>query len=182
MDAIFTKYQNWNNHLPLLGQSFDHLEKECKSLTVVEYGMGEGSTPQLHEYCQKKGHMLYSFDNSEEWASAFKKYESKTHKIRAVYSWDDITQQVIRMKPDLVLIDHAPGERRCEDVGLLMHHARIIVIHDSEPWATGYKMYPLIDTFNYVQHQFSPEYKAGKREGAWATAVSMQEQINFMER
>jgi hypothetical protein len=163
MRKQFEKFENWNNHLAFMDQAFDLLEKG-NNLTVLEYGMGDGSTPFLSDYCKEKDHDLFSYDNSKVWADSFRKFESKKHRIAVVESWHEISLYWQSRKPDLVLIDHAPGERRWEDVAMLMDSAKIIIIHDTEPAATGYMMWPFLNSF-----KFRKDYRTN---GAWASMCS----------
>lgn len=149
--------QNWNNHLHLLWPALEATKGE-----VVEMGMGQGSTPFLHQYCADTGRRLYSYDNNHEWFSKFTDYQSETHNLSHIVDWDDVS--IVHKSPDVVLIDHAPGERRYIDVQRYANSAKIIVIHDSEPAATGYMMDRVWGLFKYRKDFESP--------GAWATAVS----------
>lgn len=148
---------NWDNHRHLLWPALEATKGE-----VVEMGMGQGSTPFLHEYCKDKKRMLYSYDNSREWMEKFVDLKSDNHFVQWVLDWDQVA--ITHKKPDVVLIDHAPGERRYIDVERFANSANVIVIHDSEPAATGYMMDKIWHLFKYRKDFTSP--------GAWATAVS----------
>jgi hypothetical protein len=148
---------NWDNHRHLLWPAL-----EATSGDVIEMGMGAGSTPFLHQYCEDNVRKLYSYDNSTEWAKRFIDLKSPCHHVGAVVSWDEISET--HPAPDVVLIDHAPGERRYIDVQRYANSAKILVIHDSEPAATGYMMDKIWHLFKYRIDW--------KTEGAWATAVS----------
>jgi hypothetical protein len=85
--------------------------------------------------------------------------------------WDDV--YTAHPTPDVVLIDHAPGERRWIDVQKYAYSAKIIVIHDSEPAATGYMMDKIWGMFKYRKDYESP--------GAWATMVSNHIDVSKFE-
>lgn len=142
---------SWSNHRHLL---WDALEATSRSMfPVAEFGAGEGSTPYLRQYCQEKGREFFSYESNEEWAekcgSAFIEDWNKAD-IWRYYS--------------VVLIDHAPGEHRHEAIAILKDMAGIIVIHDTEPAATGYMLDKIWGLFKYrVDFQ---------SDGAWASAVS----------
>lgn len=149
--------QNWDNHRFMLWDALELTHGD-----VIEMGMGDGSTPYLHQYCTDAKRKLYSFENNFEWYSKFTHYESEYHKLSHVVYWDDVIKA--HPTPDVVLIDHAPGERRWIDVKNYAYSAKIIVIHDSEPAATGYMLDRVWGMFKYRRDHESP--------GAWATAVS----------
>lgn len=138
---------NWSNHRYLLWPAL-----EATTGHVCEFGSGEGSTKYLRKYCEDAGRMFLSFDSDED-------YAVKNSSIW-VKEWADIT--VVNM--DVMLIDHAPGERRHLDIAKYKDAAKIIVIHDTEVEATGYMLDKIWHLFKYrVDH---------KTEGAWASMVS----------
>lgn len=147
--------ENWNNHLNLLWPAL-----EATNGIVVEFGMGHGSTPQLNQYCTEKKRKLYSYDNTLEWVDKFKHFENDYHKLFLAHNWDDVEFDQI----DVLLIDHAPGERRWIDIKKYAMIAKIIVIHDSEPAATGYMLDKIWHLFKYRINY--------ETEGAWASLVS----------
>lgn len=153
--------ENWDNHRYLLWHAL-----EATTGDVVEMGMGHGSTPFLREYCKDAGRMLYSYENNFEWFKKFQHLTDELHKVQHVTDWDEVS--ISHPSPSVVLIDHAPGERRHIDVERFSKTAQIIVIHDSEPAATGYMMDKIWGLFKYRRDHKSP--------GAWASMVS-----NFMK-
>jgi hypothetical protein len=113
-------------------------------------GMGEYSTSFLHEYCPNR--LLVSIDNEVKWFEKFTKLGSDTHKIKIEPNWDDATSYLQSIPWDVVLIDHHPCERRVVDIELLMHNAKFIVIHDTEPRALAaheYNYEPTLSLFKY---------------------------------
>ena len=152
--------QNWDNHRHLLWPALEFTHNSTNG--VVEMGMGQGSTPFLHQYCEDAKRPLFSYENNLEWLNKFSHLESPLHKITHVVDWDVVSK--IHPEPSVILIDHAPGERRYIDVQRFANSAKIIVIHDSEPEATGYMMDRIWGLFKYRKDFTSP--------GAWATMVS----------
>lgn len=162
---------NWDNHRYLLWDAL-----EATSGEVVEMGIGHGSTPFLREYCKDKGRILYSYENNFEWFKKFQHMTDEFHKVFHITDWDEVSMR--HLCPSVVLVDQAPGERRHIDVQRFAMKAQFIVIHDSEPAATGYMMWPnekntenpqgVWHLFKYVRHHKSP--------GAWASIAS-----NFIE-
>lgn len=148
---------NWDNHRFLLWPAL-----EASDGDVVEMGMGQGSTPFLHQYCKDKGRKLFSFESSLEWAMKFQDMIGDDHKVYHVLDWDVVSRTTI---PDVILIDHAPGERRKIDISLFAWKAKFIICHDTEPAADhGYQMRAELARFKYLKEYQSP--------GAWSTIVS----------
>lgn len=128
---------DWNNHLPLLWLALEataHMKEP-----VIEMGCGDGSTRQLHLYCRDNNRRLYSFDTDQEWLDRFKDCQSDSHHFcRIVNNWQ-IAQEFVP-HPSVILIDHAPGERRIVDVKNYSDHMApggIMVLHDTQPPPTA---------------------------------------------
>lgn len=139
--------QNWDNHRPLLWKALKETSGD-----VCEMGCGYGSTPFLREYCKVYKRNFLTLESSQEWAS---KFDSTF-----VPDWEEYNHNDY----DVLLIDHAAGERRHVDIANLKDKAKIMVIHDSEPQATGYMLDRIWHLFKYRCDM--------KTDGAWATAVS----------
>jgi hypothetical protein len=148
----FAQFDNWCNHRPLL-----YLALEATGGDVLELGVGKGSTEILVDYCRDRGRRLRSFEYKREW---WEQYRHVAPEVRHVENWDDIHP----VQAGVALIDHSPGERRHEDIIRMADTVDIIVIHDSEPAATGYMLDRVWHLFRYRCDLKSP--------GAWATAVS----------
>jgi len=155
MSKFIENVQNWDNHRPLLWWAL----KQTKGQTepVLEMGCGEGSTPYLMQYLKTDKRKLISYDYSKEWADKY----NANH----VTDWDAIEHE----NYSVILIDHSPGERRHLDVIKLANKCDYMIIHDSEPAATGYML-------DKVWHLF-PFRRNLKTEGAWATIVSTKHEI-----
>lgn len=152
-EQFTTITSNWDSHRPLLWAAL-----EATQGLVVEMGIGEGSTPYLSEYCKERNRELVSYENNEEWYNKMK--DRFSHNIVYVKNWD-----FVQVRPSLLFIDHAPGERRRVDLYRFSDIAKVVVCHDTEPAAEhGYKMGPVLDKFKYRLNY--------KTDGAWATAVS----------
>lgn len=159
MSKFLENVQNWDNHRPLLWWAL----KQTKGQTepVLEMGCGEGSTPYLKSYLKTDKRKLISYDYSQEWADKY----NAIH----VTDWDAIEHE----NYSVILIDHSPGERRYLDVIKLANKCDYMIIHDSEPEATGYMM-------DKVWHLF-PYRRNLKTSGAWATIVSTKHEIPNIE-
>ncbi len=147
--------QNWNNHRPLIYWAL----QETKGLTepILEMGCGEGSTPYLIEFCKKNKRQLISYDYDKEWADKY----NAIH----ITDWDSINHE----NYSVILIDHSPGERRYIDIQKLKDKCEYMIIHDSEPAATGYMLDKIWHLFPYRRNLIT--------EGAWATIVSIKHEI-----
>lgn len=156
---------NWANHRFLLWDALEATQGD-----VIEMGCGDGSTPWLAQYCSDEGRKLFSYEGNQEWYNRMRQYEDRDFKINLLKDadinssiWDHVA--ATHPNPAVVLIDHAPGERRKIDVGLFLNKAQIVVMHDTEPAADhGYQMRQFKAKFKYwVDH---------KSEGAWASMAS----------
>lgn len=155
MKERFNTTDNWKNYLPLLLEALEQTEG-----LVLEYGMGEGSTQLLHDYCKANNRKLISYDFSREWASKYQHLACDFHKIYHVTDWDE----AFNPEASVVLIDHSPGERRGDDILLYAKTDAYVICHDTEPAADGgYKMRQHFTHFKTV--------KEIETSGAWATLL-----------
>lgn len=144
---------NYDSHRPLLWEALE----STKGL-VVEFGCGYGSTPFLFEYCKERNRKFESYENNQEWFDKMVKEYPDT--VKFVMNWD-----FVFVRPDVLFIDSAPGERRKVDIYRFSDIAKVIVAHDTEPAADhGYKMRATMSKFKYMI-----DYET---QGAWASAVS----------
>lgn len=157
-DDFLKDMANWDNHRVFLWQALEATTGE-----VIEMGMGDGSTPFLHEYCKDARRKLFSYEGSLQWAMKYEEMITDGHRVLHVHNWDEVSLR--HPSPDVVLIDHAPGERRKVDIERFANSAKIIVCHDTEPAADhGYQMRAILGTFKYRK-----DYQT---IGAWSTVVS----------
>ncbi len=126
MPKIFIRRYNpaWGSHIPLLIKIF-----EMSKGSVLELGTGIFSTPLLHMLCMDKNRMLVSYDNDKGYIDLHKEFVSDMHQIKFVEDWDKA--DIENKKWGMVLIDHAPEERRIFEVRRLVNSAEFIIIHDS---------------------------------------------------
>lgn len=132
MISFLDKVSNWDNHRPLL-----FLALENTTGNVLELGMGDGSTPYLHEYCLLKNRQLESYDNNVEYCGKFNGLESTQHSIMLIKKWSNIKLG----NYGVALIDHAPAEQRHIDAIKLKDKADIIIVHDAEHEGFDYDVY-----------------------------------------
>lgn len=116
----------WSTHLPLLWEALEATEGE-----VVELGIGNGSTPKLHEYCKAKGRPLFSYENNINWYRKFEHLRTGTHRIEYTQSWFEPIERH-RYTIGVLFSDEAPGEMRKYNISMFCNTAQVVVAHDSE--------------------------------------------------
>lgn len=121
--------------------------------SVVEFGSGHGSTPFLRQHCEDTDRLFESYENNPEWA--------KATGADLISAWENLF-----VAPDVLFIDHAPGERRKFDIEKYKDIAKIIVVHDTELGQAdaGYQVRRLFPQFKYCVEV--------KTDGAWASMLS----------
>lgn len=169
MENYKERFKYINNDLSYYPFLYQALQM-TKSGAVLEYGMGHGSTPILHDYCKAKKRMLFSFETNKDWADKFTELENDKHCIALVTDWDS----VFNPRASVVFIDQAPGERRKEDVRKYAETDAIVVVHDTEPAADhGYQMRQYFTLYKYRK-----DYETN---GAWATVLSNKYDVTTFE-
>lgn len=162
MKDRFTASGNDLSYYPLLYLALE----ETQLGDVIEMGTGHGSTLLLHDYCGGNYRHLYSYDEKQIWLDKFLHLKSDRHTLRLVHDWDIVKETHLKEGfPTVVFIDHAPGERRKEDIVHFKDINGILVIHDTEPTGAG----------DYQMRQHWPKFKyivEVKTDGAWASALS----------
>lgn len=157
---LFTPTNNDLSYYPLLFMAME----ETKQGDVIEMGMGNGSTPILHDYCEKAKRNLFSYEEKQEWFNKFLDKKSQNHILVYITDWDCVKNNHAT-SAKVIFIDHAPGERRKEDIVNFKDTKGILVIHDTEPNADyGYQMRQHFKLFKYKVEI--------ETDGAWATALS----------
>jgi len=118
---------------------------------VIEFGSGHGSTPFLREYCSQAGREFLSFENYPDWAAQTGS--------ELIAEWKDLPI----FTPDVLFIDHAPGERRQIDLYQNRKTAKIIVIHDTEKGQAdaGYQVRQHFSKFKWAVELNTPGGGAG---------------------
>lgn len=140
----------YSTHLPLL--------LKCVVATtgpVLELGMGEGSTPILHEICKAMNRELHSYDTDPKYVDRYSKQYPAEQDRHSIYligrdDWKDVD---IDQPWSVVLIDHRPARRRRHEVLRLANLAEYIVCHDSEPEIDRFYRYSRIfSQFKFILH------------------------------
>lgn len=95
---------------------------------VVELGSGPASTPLLHWMCKDMNRRLITYENNLNFYQYARQYQSRLHRIGFINNWDEVDNKTHR---GVVLIDHAPEERRGPDTIRFKDSADFIILHDS---------------------------------------------------
>lgn len=95
---------------------------------VIELGAGDYSTTILHEVCKQLGRQLFTYENDPEWLSGFADLASADHKLVQIGAW----KQVPAVPCGVLLVDHAPAERRVVEIARFRDLAQIQVVHDTD--------------------------------------------------
>jgi len=134
------------SHLPLLIKLLEITEGP-----VLELGMGLFSTPFLHWACFEKKRRLLSCETKSRF-NTFWIFDDKRekgndysyHSFQFIEDWNDLD---LSEHWSVVLVDHAPGPRRKEEIRRLANNADYIVVHDTNgrnDWHYKYtEVYPL---------------------------------------
>lgn len=152
-EEFLQNINSYSNHRVLLWEALQLTDGD-----VIEFGSGEGSTPYLRKYCAENNRFFFSYENNLSWAE-------KT-KSNFLTDWDCVNY----VKIDVLLIDHAPGERRKIDLIKYKDAAKIIVVHDSEPKGWNGSDYGVRELFS--QFKYKADVMPIHPEGAWATILS----------
>ncbi|MBC8486284.1 MAG: hypothetical protein H8D45_09630 [Bacteroidetes bacterium] len=121
---------------------------------VMEMGMGDYSTPLLHEIIKHQRETglyrnLISFENDAVWYKNFIDLQTDWHIVKHIKDWSDIAINNI----SVLFIDHAPASRRIVDIFKFKDAAEIIVVHDTEKS----KYYGYNTVFSKFQYRFDYE-------------------------
>lgn len=115
----------YGTHLPVLMSVINKTKGP-----VLELGIGFHSTPFLHFACLPANRKLVSYETDAGWAKNFNDFRSSIHDINHLDNWDKLNTNGFW---DVILIDHAPNERRVTEVKRLSNSANYIILHDSDP-------------------------------------------------
>jgi hypothetical protein len=127
---------------------------------ILELGMGDSSTHSLGEVARQFPRQVFSFDTAPAWVDRFKHLRSERHFIASLTSWDDCPVETQFW--GVALVDHAPAERRVDEIRRLAFRCAVLVVHDTEDPAYGYE--PLLSTFPYRLED--------RRYPQWTTVLS----------
>lgn len=133
---------------------------------VTEMGLGEGSTPfNAAHVARHKANRLCADTDSAYFTRYFEYVDRQEggvlsvlcyhgHELNYLFKsfpgWDEWAKFYSMSRPDLTLIDHAPGERRTIDLARIADASMFVVVHDSEKIGAGdYKLEPSFAKYKY---------------------------------
>lgn len=145
-EQFTSNLSHWNSYLPLLWLALESTEG-----SVVELGLGDGSSQKLHDYCEKKGNLLFSYETDREWFFKFKSLQSRLHKLQYVgQNWQILHEDQCGHPIGVLFSDEAPGEMRKYNISMFCNTAQIIIAHDAdESTDHGYKYSLIKPLFKY---------------------------------
>jgi len=142
---------------------------------ITEMGLGEGSTPFIAAHVARhKANRICADSNRAYFSRYFFEAESrvtadgvlsamcyhgKDPEVTYNVNWTAWANGYSSMsRPDITLIDHAPGERRTIDLARIADTSMFVVVHDSEKIGAGdYKLEP---SFAKYKHRLD-DYPGG---------------------
>jgi len=146
--------KRFGSHLPMLLRAWDLSTGE-----VLELCTGRYSTTVLNWLAAMSGRHVTSYETDPAYYEWSTRMNNTYHSIQLLKSWDEADLE----RPwGVVLVDHAPGDRRWKEVLRLVDWADYIVLHDSKDRRCGYgRVYP---RFKWIYHY--------KKLNPWTTVVS----------
>jgi len=156
------------SHLPVLIACVLRTQHESVH-PVLELGCGAYSTPVLHAMCCESGRQLFSYETDAGWLEAFKYYCHPPHSFKLVEDWAAVPVESRRW--GVVLVDHAPSQRRRVEVERLRGHARLIVCHDTE-----HRLYRFEDVFGQFKYRVED-----RRQSPWTSVVSDDDDLGWLK-
>lgn len=119
---------------------------------VLEFGVGNFSTPLLHHY-SKQGNIVLSMDNNPEWLNKFRGYEHGNHRL-LLFNNDDLLLQKYSFFEDnwsMIFVDAAPAWIRSPFIRLIKSKADYIIVHDTEAGVYNYDFSGFPHVWNYTK-------------------------------
>ena len=131
------------SHIPVLVKVFN-----ASFGPVLELGAGPFSTPVLHALCADKGRKLITYENNKEYYDRFKRFATDTHEIILIDDWDKA--ETYKEHWGMAFVDHAPAQRRANEVKYLRNITGYVVVHDTDPkYEKDYQFSGVFDAYRY---------------------------------
>ena len=111
----------------------NELAKLSTNATIVELGVGDGSSQLMSDFANKNSNArVYAFESDNEWVNKMsRKFASPLNYIFShVSDWNSIRDIITCDVIDLLFVDQSPWEARIQSIDLLSHIARVIILHD----------------------------------------------------
>lgn len=131
---------------------------------IAEMGLGDGSTPFIAAHVARHRASRICAETDSVYFTRFFEYAVRQDggilsascrpgekvETMAFASWDSWANFFRMARPDITLIDHAPGERRAVDLARIAHTSAFVIVHDSEQGGAGdYKLEPSFARYKY---------------------------------
>jgi len=156
-------------HIPVLTTMLCNRDHGMNN-PILEMGCGNYSSYTLGLYSGVASCKVFTLDEKQDWINQFKHLETQSHSFQWVDKWEECAL-IDEYYWSLVLVDHAPGERRKFDIKRLADRADYLVVHDTEE--AGYEYEPVLSLFKY---RF--DYKVVR---PWTTVVSNKYSLEFLK-
>jgi len=147
----------FGSHIPILLKVMSLTNKP-----VLELGVGLSSTHLLHWLCFENKRLIHSYENDPIWYHDFRYCRCAYHRVRYVKDWDKISIEDINW--GVVLVDHAPKERRNIEAIRVANNADFVILHDTELSHERYYKYRDPNIGAFARYKYRYEYKLIKPE------------------
>lgn len=131
---------------------------------ITEMGLGDGSTPFIAAHTARHKANRLCADTDWAYFTRYFEYTDPVHDgvfsalcyhgkdplTKSFPDWDHWSGFYAISRPDLTLIDHAPGERRTIDLARIADTSMFVIVHDSQQTgAADYKLEPSFARYKY---------------------------------
>jgi len=134
-------------HQPVLKRAI-----ELTKGRILEIGAGDGSTPFIHILAP--GRDIITLETDPEWLERFVYMRSPSHLFLFADTYEKF-DSLVRTYYDVVLIDHAPAERRNVEIEKAVN-SRFVVIHDTHDPAYEYEKTLPLYKYHFKYDKLTP--------------------------
>jgi predicted O-methyltransferase YrrM len=121
---------------------------------IIELGCGIYSTAYLHWACQPTKRKLATYESNPRYYDYARQFERDFHKVHCIENWDGVD---LSEDWSVALVDHAPDQRRRQEVSRLTH-VDFVVVHDTENRnERKYKFTSIFKLFKY-RYKYNDAY------------------------
>ena len=136
---------------------------------ILDMGCGNYSSYALSMFSRVTKRKVFTLEEKKDWIKNFEHLQTDLHKFQWVHKWEECAL-IDEHRWNIVLVDHAPGERRKEDIKRLTNNADYLIVHDTEEG--GYQYETVLPSFKYRY-----DYKVVR---PWTTVVSNVYNLDFL--
>jgi hypothetical protein len=142
------KLEAWSSHQPVL----IHVLNTIKSGDVLEFGIGDSSTPLIHIISAFQQRKVLSIETDKKWLKKLLKWKNINHVIELVSPKELLNHSLFKHKFSIAFIDGAPAEIRQPFLEKIQ--ADYLIVHDTECVVQGIKNVYAYDffMFKHVYH------------------------------